>query len=395
MKIGPATLVTAAFIGPGTVTVCSVSGFQSGYSFLWVMVVAVIVAVTLQGMSARLGLITGRGLSEAVSTSVNQAWAKVLSFFLIISAIAIGNAAYEAGNIVGASLGLETILGQNIEIGSLRFSSLVFGLAAFVLLWFGKYKIIEKLLIGIVGLMAVCFLTAAILVRPSIPDLLVGLTIPKIPNGDVLSVVALIGTTVVPYNLFLHAAAVKERWKDPKDLKEVRQDNTISIVLGGLISTAVIVVAAAASGTINEISNAADLASGLAPVFGPAAKYAIAIGLVAAGLSSTITAPLAAAYAISGLFDGDKRVFRVTWIIILLTGMVFSSIGYSPIAIITYAQVANGLLLPIIAAFVIWLVNRQAVMGKYKNNIRQNILAGIVLLATVALSIRTFVNLVS
>lgn len=108
-NIGPGPLVAAAFIGPGTVTVCTLAGVGFGFTLLWAMVLSIIATVVLQEMSARLGIITQKGLAEVILTEIHNPVFKVLTILLIFSAIVFGNAAYEAGNISGGVLGLETL----------------------------------------------------------------------------------------------------------------------------------------------------------------------------------------------------------------------------------------------------------------------------------------------
>ncbi|MDD7887328.1 Nramp family divalent metal transporter [Flavivirga sp. 57AJ16] len=393
-NIGPGPLVAAAFIGPGTVTVCTLTGVGFGYSLLWAMLLSIIATVVLQEMSARLGIISQQGLSEIIRTEIKNPFLKGGTILLILSAIVIGNAAYEAGNISGGVLGLQAICGNpNIEIGgvSINTLSVVIGVIAFVLLYIGNYKLLETVLVGLVILMSLAFLITAIITKPNILEILKGLFVPKLSNDSILTVIGLIGTTVVPYNLFLHASLVKEKWHQTSDLKYARKDTVIAIVLGGLVSMCIIISAAAIQS--QDINSAADLAKGLEPLFGSFAKYFLAMGLFAAGVTSAITAPLAAAYVASGCLGWNSNLkskkFRGVWMFILLLGVLFSSLAIKPIDIIKFAQVANGILLPIIAGFLIWIMNKPSILGTYKNNIKQNILGFIILGISILLSIAT------
>ena len=227
-------------------------------------------------------------------------------------------------------------------------------------MYIGSYKTLEKLLISLVILMSLAFVSTTIVIAPNLGEILKGTFIPSLPKGSVLTLVALIGTTVVPYNLFLHASAVQERWKDSSGIKEARSDIFISILVGGIISMSIVITSAAAFvGTEIEIRNAGDMALQLQPLLGNWAKIFMAFGLFAAGVSSAVTAPLAAAYATSGILGWkrdlkDKR-FKLVWIIILLIGIIFSAFGFKPIQAIIFAQITNGILLPIIAILEILL----------------------------------------
>jgi Mn2+/Fe2+ NRAMP family transporter len=173
-----------------------------------------------------------------------------------------------------------------------------------------------------------------------------------------------------------------------------RKDLYISIILGGVVSIAIMVCAAAI--TTAEVSNASDLAKGLEPLYGSYSKYFLSVGLFAAGITSAITAPLAAAYVARGCFgwksDLRSKKFRGVWMIILILGVVFSSLGFKPIEIIKFAQVANGLLLPIIAGFLLWIVNRSSVMGTYRNTKFQNVIGVLILLTTVILGAKSLIK---
>ena len=113
-NIGPGTLVAAAFIGPGTVTICTIAGVNFGFNLLWAMLLSVIATVVLQEMAARLGVISQKGLSEVIREEIKIPFVKHFVTLLILGAIVVGNAAYEAGNISGGILGLETIFGRSL-----------------------------------------------------------------------------------------------------------------------------------------------------------------------------------------------------------------------------------------------------------------------------------------
>ena len=371
-KIGPGVLVAAAFVGPGTITMCTLAGAQFGYALIWALLVSIIATMVLQAMAGRIGLVTQSGLVDVVRTELSTPWVKNLVIVIVLGAILIGNAAYEAGNIGGATLGLEQLVPQQ----QLRpFLPATIGIVIFLLLWFSSYKILEKIFMGLVGIMGVSFVICAIITQPSTTGILKGMFVPKLPENGLLTVVALVGTTVVPYNLFLHASLVKEKWNSTKDLKAVNWDTIISIGLGGLVSMAILITASAAP--ISEINNALDMAKALEPLFGKMAFLFMAIGLLAAGITSAITAPLAAAYVASSCFGWEggmqNKKFKMVWTIVLLCGVVFLSFDIKPIEVIQFAQVANGILLPVMASLLLWVVNKKSVMGNNTNSLLQNV----------------------
>ena len=396
-NIGPGPLVAAAFIGPGTVTVCTLAGINFGFGLLWAMVLSIVATVVLQEMAARLGIISQKGLSEVIRSQVSNPLLRTLAITLILSAIVVGNAAYEAGNISGSILGLESLFGSHtVIIGSVNLNlfSILIGVIAFILLYIGNYKVLEKTLISLVILMSLAFLITAIMTKPDWSEVFKGLFVPKFSSENILTVIALVGTTVVPYNLFLHASLVKEKWKNEADLKFAIKDTVIAVVLGGIVSMCIMVSAAAIK--TFEVNNAADLAKGLEPLFGNYASVFLSVGLFAAGITSAITAPLAAAYVASGCLGWSSNMrskrFRLVWIFILVMGVLFSSIGFKSIEIIKFAQVANGLLLPVIAGFLLWIMNKSSILGKYKNTLFQNILGFAILAIALFLGMKSILK---
>ena len=194
--------------------------------------------------------------------------------------------------------------------------------------------------------------------------------------------------------MFLHASLVKEKWKQKEDLRFAQKDTYIAVILGGIVSMCIIVSAAAIQ--TQEINNAADLAKGLEPLFGSFSKYFLAIGLFAAGITSAITAPLAAAFVASGCLGWSSNMksmqFRLVWMFILIIGVLSSSSGIKSIEIIKFAQVANGILLPIIAGFLVWIVNKHSILGDYKNSLKQNILGYVILAITIFLGLKSILK---
>lgn len=391
LNFGPGVLVAAAFIGPGTVTACTLAGANFGFALLWALVFATVATVILQDMSARLGAGAQLGLGEALMQTAPNSAVKWAVGGLVFAALLIGNCAYEGGNLAGGALGADALFGANSPGQSTWVATLAVFAAIAVLI--GGYEVLEKLLIGLVMIMSAAFLLSAIFVRPDFGAVFSGLR-PQIPNGGTLTAIALIGTTIVPYNLFLHAAASRRKWPDGQGTSDARRDSALSIGLGGLISILILTTAASSlfrSGL--EISNAADMARAIEPTFGAAARYLIGIGLLAAGLTSAITAPMATAYALSEIIGGDQdrksKLFKGTALFVIVVGASISLLGIRPVELILIAQYANGLLLPIIAAFLLWVMNQKDLLGAYANGRSANLIGGVIVLITLAIGLRS------
>ena len=190
-NIGPGALVAAAFIGPGTVTVCTLAGIQFGFTLLWAMTLSIIATVVLQETSARIGLVTQKGLSRVLREQLPDGILRKFVLGLVLAAIVIGNAAYEGGNISGGVLGLQAIGNSGVfELGSLSINgySVLIGAIAFILLYIGNYKVLEKVFLVLVILMSVSFVITAILTKPDLFALLKGSLIPAFPDGSILMI---------------------------------------------------------------------------------------------------------------------------------------------------------------------------------------------------------------
>ena len=392
-RTGPGMLIAAAFIGPGTVTTCLRAGVEFGYSLLWALLLSIFATVVLQEISGRLGLVTGQGIPSLLKKIISRSWLKFAVLALILLAVVIGNAAYEAGNIAGGVLGMEAIFGP----GPNQFFPWVIGACAFALLWAGSYKLLERVFAGLVALMSISFLLTAILVRPSLHELFKGLLVPGIDQDSIFTVMALVGTTVVPYNLFLYPALVRERWADASGMGEMRRDIGSSILIGGLVSMAIMVTAAGSG--LEGLEGILDITGALEPLYGTAARYATGIGLVAAGLTSAITAPLAAAYVAQQCFDWKQGntfwKFRMVWIGVLVFGVASLSFDFRPLEIIFFAQVANALLLPLIAILLWWMAGNGHLLGTWRSGLVGRLLGLAVVALVIALGVRSMLAIFS
>ncbi|WP_422344072.1 Nramp family divalent metal transporter [Parasphingorhabdus sp.] len=388
---GPGMMVSAAFIGPGTVTACTLAGANFGFALIWALAFATVTTIILQSIAVRVALVSRMGLAEAMMQTIASPPLRWFAALLLIAALALGNAAYEAGNISGALLGLEALNSGFSDSRTLVICAIALLAGGLILL--SKPRWVERILIAMVLFMCLSFLLTFLITRPDIGAILNGF-IPRIPEQGLLTAIALIGTTIVPYNLFLHAASVRERWKEESDLAEAQTDSAFSIGLGGLVSVTILATAAASLfGTGTEISSAVDMAQQLNPLFGSFASMTLGAGLFAAGLTSAITAPLATGYIVQEIFGkandkASRTPFRIGALLVILSGTFGALLNYKPVEIIFVAQIANGLLLPIIAFFLIKLANDSALLGRHINGWKGNIAGAIILIVTSMLGVR-------
>ena len=395
-SLGPGSVVAAAFIGPGTITMCSIAGAQFGYSLVWALIISILITLVIQSTVVRISIVSTKPLSKLLINQFRNKYLKLLSIFLLISAIFVGNAAYEAGNISGSVLGLELIFDDKLDVFGLNGYVILTGLIAFLIIFFGNNKFLERILISLVLVMSISFIFTVFLVGVDFGELISPSNFFKIPDGSLLIIAGLIGTTVVPYNIFLHAALVNEKWSSKNDLKDASFDTVFSILIGGIISLCILLTAAGLDKS--NITNAIDLANNLEPLYGSFSKFVLAIGLFSAGLTSSITAPLAAAYVVSGCLDlGLNRkslVFKLIALLVLLIGLFSSFFQINSIEIIKFAQITNGILLPLVVIFLFVLANNKLLVSK-TNNLFQNIISFLVVVFCLLLCFRSILKVFS
>jgi len=389
MKIGPGAMVAAAFIGPGTVVTASAAGASSGGALLWAVGFSVIATLVLQDLAARAALATRYDLSALIRHLSHLRWWRVPVLGLIVLALGVGNSAYQSGNLTGAGLGLSASLG-------LPLNAVIAGTAvgAGLLIWIDRYSWLERSLSLLVAIMALIFVGLAIALFPEFAASPSRADFSALSPQSITLALALIGTTVVPYNLFLHAAAVRRRWPGEdvdQAIEFARSDALWSILTGGLITASIVIVGAVLVSASAEDATFDQLIAEVDGRYGPPGRYAMGVGLFAAGLTSAIAAPVAAGWAVCGALGWStapgSRSFRLVALGVLLTGAFFAFVANRPIALIISAQVTNALILPLMAIILLVVINHRLVPEKHRNDRWTNGLGVVVLFVLIALAL--------
>lgn len=361
------SIISAAFIGPGTVTTAASAGAAFGLQLLWALVFSIVSTILLQEAAARITIASGKNLGEIIALRYARGGHRRLRMLLFL-AVALGCGAYEAGNLLGALSGLALF----IPLPRL-FATALLGILCAVLLWIGNFRLIANFLGLIVAFMGMVFLYVAVHTSVDMQDLIKGALYPLLPSGSALLVIGLIGTTIVPYNLFLASGIGQDQ-----EISEMRWGVALAVIIGGIISVGILVVGTSVSGSFGFEA----LASALAGRLGSWAIAFFGLGLFAAGMSSAITAPLAAAVTARSLFGAENtgwsvhsRNFRLVWGVILGIGLIFGLLNIQPIPVIILAQAVNGVLLPVVSTFLLLAVNdRRLLPAAYLNSSFTNVL---------------------
>ena len=347
------SVISAAFIGPGTVTTAANAGALFGTQLLWALLFSTLATILLQEGVVRLTLVSGKSFGEVIRLKFGNGkgkWIPVLVFF----ALWLGCSAYEAGNIVGAAAGIK--LFSDLPQWTIV---LFIGSTVFSLLSVNNTVILARILGLIVAIMGIAFCWIAFKVPLDYSLVLKHSFLPSLPVSSALLVIGLIGTTIVPYNLFLASGVTKDQ-----EISEMRWGITIAILFGGIISMAILLVGTQISGTFSFEA----IALALNKYMGKLGAYFFAIGLFAAGFSSAITAPMAAGLAGTKLLD-NKISAKFIWLSVLLIGLAFGLPDIKPIPLIIFAQALNGLLLPLMTTLLYFLLNDPSLMGtRWINN---------------------------
>ena len=389
MTLGPGVMVAAAFVGPGTVTTASVAGANSGISLLWAVAISVLATIVLQELSIRSALSTDQDLAPLIRQfGDDRGWAVPVAL-LILCSVGLGNAAYQSGNLVGAALGLSGAT-------PISFIAAVLAAATFaaVLIVIDRYRLLERIMLILVGLMTGLLIGLAV---ACLPELMAAhrQVLDTAQSLDVTLVLALIGTTVVPYNLFLHATAVRRRWSGmalPDALHQARGESVIAISMGGVVTVAIMIVATVVIAGDTSRPALEALQMGIDQRFPGAGRWAIGMGLFAAGLTSAIAAPVAAGWAVCGVMGWDSssgsKAFKGVALAVLGVGMTFALFASRPVALIVLAQATNAVLLPFVALVLLAIVNSPLIPGDYRNGSRQNLMAAGVIAVVITLATR-------
>lgn len=376
--------ISAAFIGPGTVTTALKAGANFQLDLLWAVIFSIISCMVLQEAASRITIASGLTLGEAIQQKYSGT--KRINLKDIISAgVIFGCIAYQAGNLTGAS---EAV--QLFSILSKEWILFIIAITSALLMWKGNIRHITNTLGLLVAIMAILFAFLAFQSGITVHQVFMSSFRPKIPINSSVLVIGLIGTTIVPYNLFLGSGLSRG-----KDLKSTRNGLIPAIAIGGLITICILF-----TGTLLDINFDFKAISETFKIhLGDFGTYAFAIGLFAAGFTSGITAPFAAAItaqsAVMKKHDPGKLSFRMTWAIVLCVGLFFSLTNYHPVTLILIAQALNGLILPFVAVSVYLVLNdKNIVPERYANGKVYNLITLAVVGFTIFLGLNYLMNVI-
>lgn len=366
--IGPGLIVTVGFIDPGNWASNLAAGSSYGYKLLWMVTLSTLMLISLQHNAAHLGIVTGKCISEAVTSYMPPKVSRVILTTAIMAAVSTAMA-----ELLGAAIALNMLFRIPLKIGALL------SLAAVLWMVFSNsYKKIEKIIIGFVSIIGLGFIVEVVMVNVNWGEAVVNWVKPNFPGGSMLIVMSVLGAVVMPHNLFLHSEIIQSRQWNLEDKKIMEKqlkfefmDTLLSMMVGWAINSAMILVAVTffSNGIIiNELSDAYIM---LQPLMGNSAALIFAVALLFSGISSSITASMAGGSIFSGIFNEpydikDKHT-KTGVAITLLSAVLVIFFITDPFKGLVYSQMLLSVQLPVTVLSQIYMTSSERVMGKYKN----------------------------
>ena len=393
-NMGPAAIITSAFIGPGTITTATLVGVKFQYALLWAVLFSGISLIVMMEMSSRIAIVSQKNVIDAAIAlkPENRGWRLFIQIFVGL-AVGISCFAFQAGNEIGASAGLQDITGMPQWV-----SALIIGVIALIAA-LASNKVLETIMQVFVSVMGVLFLVTAIAVAPNLGKVVTGL-VPVIPEGGLMNTMALIGTTLIGMNLILHSITSQGKYTSLDQLPDARFDIRFNIIIGIIITASILITSGTVLyGTGTSVNGALTFTKSLEPVLGSWARVVGDIGLLAAGLSSAIAVGFTFKTIFSALFhwEGGSSCTKAKLlaIVVIVFGTVLAMVNTTPAAIIVAAQAISGFILPFIAILLLVIANSKKLLGSNTNSVIRNVLGGIAAAATLALAVRALYNLIT
>jgi len=388
--LGPGIITASVDNDPGGIYTYSIAGARFGYTLLWTLIPITLALIVVEEMAARMGVVTGKGLADLIREEYG-----FRTTFIIMIGLAVANLGTTIAEFAGLASGM-SVLGVSrflaVPVGAL----IVWGLVVK-----GSYRIVEKVFL-VACLVYIAYPISCFLARPDWSQALISTVKPSFHfhSSYVYLILAVVGTTIAPWQQFYLQSAVVEKGTKLRDYVFSRWDVIAGCVVTGVVAFFIIVACGAtiyASGH-RQIRDAADAALALRPLAGHAASALFAFGLCNAALLSACILPLSTAFCVCqglGLESGvNKRMHEAPAFYWLFTGLVFLGAlavmvlsEAKQIPIIVLSQAANGILLPFVLIFMLRLSNREDLMGRYRNTRLFNAVAWITCVVMIGLTL--------
>ncbi|MDN5762956.1 MAG: Nramp family divalent metal transporter [Microlunatus sp.] len=365
--MGPAFVAAIAYVDPGNVAANLTAGAEYGYLLVWVLVAANGMAVLVQYLSAKLGLVTGRSLSELLGDRLPRSGR--LAFWVQAELVAM---ATDLAEVIGGAIALQILFGVPLLAGGL-----IVGVISTLLLAIQSrrgQRPFEFVIVGLLAVIAVGFLAGLFFSPVSWSDTLAGL-VPRFQGSEtVLLAASMLGATVMPHAIYVHSAlardrhgpAVREQVGLPRLLRATRLDVVLSLIVAGSVNIAMLLLAAASLRGVAGTDTIEGAHAAITSSLGPAIGVIFGIGLLASGLASTSVGCYAGSSIMAGLLK-LKIPLLARRVITLIPALIVLSIGVSPTWALVLSQVALSIGIPFALIPLVRLTSTESLMGGLTN----------------------------
>ena len=365
--VGPGLIAGVAGNDAGGITTYATLGSSTGLRFLWILPLTALLLALVQESVARLGVVTGQGLTDLIREHFGVRWTLFAMIVLLIA-----NLANTVANVAGASSALAIFGAPTILTAPLA------ALAVWLIVVYGNYHSVERVFLSLTAVF-LAYIAAALLANPNWAEVAASLTTPDlggISAAEALLLIAVVGTTVTPYMQFYLQSAVAEKEIGVEELGAARADAILGSAWTNFIAVCIVIATAVAlAGNGEPIKSAAEAAIALEPLAGTFSTILFGAGLFGASLLAMAIMPLTTAFALSEAFGfesgvdkklGEAPIFYGIFTVILVIGAAVVMIpGLDPIGAIVSSQYLQGLFLPIVLAFIVKLASSRALLGEH------------------------------
>jgi Mn2+/Fe2+ NRAMP family transporter len=380
--LGPGIITAALVFGPGSLTIASKLGAGFQYQLLWVVILATFFMIIFTIMGARIGVSLKKSLVTTIREKYGKAFALIIGFGVFLV-----TASFQSGNSIGAGLAFAELFGTSSIPWIIFFSFLAISL----LFLKSFYKILEKIMIGMIGIMIFSFLITLILSGPNISSMAGGF-IPTLPSGSELLVIALMASSFSMVGAFYQSYLVQERGWKRHELNKSQYESLTGIIILGMVTFMIM----SAAGSVLfpqgiQVNSAAEMGKALEPLFGNLASTVFMVGLFAASFSSLLgNATLGGAVLGDALSLGNRLSalpLRLLIMLVIVTGAVFAiAFSHLQLKLIVIAQAITMIVAPVVGIFIFLISSNTDIMGDLKNGKTLKIFGIIGLLITLLLA---------
>jgi len=386
--LGPGFLVTVGFIDPGNWATNIEGGSKYGYDLLWVITLSTIMLIIIQHMAAKLGIATGKSLAVNIRDNFPRPVAYLLGITIVLACVAT-----DVAELLGGAIGFNLLLGTPLWLGAL-----ITVICEVVLIISMRYHKLEAVIIGFLAIIGICYVMEILIVKPDWSMLAPALIIPKVDSSSIYVAMGILGAVVMPHNIFLHSNVIHSRkWGSTeadkrKLLNYEKIDTTAAMIMGWIVNSSMIIVAAAVFArhgiAVESIEQASET---LKPLAGPLAGFLFALALVFAGVGSSVTSSMAEVNVITGFLgkpeDPKTFLYKISVFITAIPSFVIIMWGMDTFRILIFSQVVLSIQLPFTLIPLLILCRKGSIMASFRSGTGEFTAAVVISAIVIALNL--------